>query len=159
MEIGAKHSLLERWVEANGGGLDEVAHAELVTEACKTRPHLCGSMLAYWEAQSPGAAGIAERQAALLRMRPFSAHVAPGRFDMLASFHRNDPSGPPLAPTDALRLTNVFADYYHHGIGFRRELLDAIWARCTDADDGECARQRKRAERRVGPIAAPPAPG
>ena len=55
-------------------------------------------------------------------------------------------------PADALAMTNTFANYYHHGLGFWREVLPVIWSRCEDGGSGDCVEQRKRAERRVGPI-------
>jgi spermidine synthase len=152
MKLGEERTLLGRWVQASGGKLGDVAYQQMVDEACKTRPRLCATLLAYWQTVSPNAPGIGEKQAALLGLTPFRAHVSPGRLGTLVSFFQDDASGPPLTPTEARQLSTVFADYYHHGLGFWRDVLPAIWGRCEDAKRGECARARKGVERRVGAI-------
>jgi len=159
MALGEQRSLLNRYITAAGGDLGDAADRQMVDEACKTRPTLCGTLLAFWQTVSPNAPGIADKQAELLRLRPFRMHVSPARLGMLVSFFQDDASGPALTPADARQLTNVFADYYFHGIGFARDLLSQIWERCTDGGSGECARERKLAEHRVGAIAPERATG
>jgi len=152
MDLGAERALLGRWVLSKNGELSDFEYTEMVDQACKTRPKLCATLMAFWQTVHPNAVGIAERQAALLRTPAFRAHLTPGRLGTLVSYFQNDASGPPLSPADALAMTNTFADYYYHGLGFWREVLPVIWSRCEDGDNGDCQKQRKRAERRVGPI-------
>ena len=153
MKLGEERTLLGRYVAAAGGNLGDEANRAMVDEVCKTRPHLCGTLLAYWQTVSPGAPGIAEKQTELLRLAPFRSHVAPSMLGTLVTFFQNDVEGPPLSPKEATQLTNIFADYYFHGLGFWRDVLPVIWGRCSDQGSGECQSDRKRVERRVGPIA------
>lgn len=159
MQVGAERSLLRRWLATKGDALGEPAYAEMVDRACTTRPRLCATLLAYWLTMIPETTGVAERQASLLRLAPFRPHVAATKISTLVTFFQNNGTGPPLAPSDALQLTDLFADYYHHGAAFWRDVLPVIWSRCDDGGSGECARQRRRAERRVGAIGAPPPAG
>jgi Spermine/spermidine synthase domain len=158
MALGEERALLGRYVTSKGGTLDEAAAASMVDEACKTRPHLCATLLAYWYTTNPKSKGAGQKQSELLALLPFRPHVAPARLGQLVTFFQDDPSGPILTPGEALQLTDTFADYYHHGLGFARDLLPGIWQRCRDDGAAQCAKFRKTAERRVGPIGAEPQP-
>jgi spermidine synthase len=152
MKLGEERALLGRWVASAHGKVDDVANRQMVDEACKTRPRLCATLLAYWETVSPNAPGIGEKQAELLAQAPFRTHVAPAKLGTLVSFFQGDATGSDLSPSEAEQLTDMFADYYYHGLGFWREVLPQIWDRCRDGGSGGCARARKSAERRVGAI-------
>jgi len=123
----------------------------MAEEACKTRPLLCATLLAYWQAMQPDSPAPGQKEAALMKLTPFRTHVSPGRLGTLIWFYQGDAADAELTPEQARSLTDTFADYYHHGAGFPRDMLRRIWARCRD-EGGGCETMRERAERRVGPI-------
>jgi hypothetical protein len=157
LALGEQRAMLGRWIQGLGRPLTDEENAQMVGEACKTRPRLCGTLMGYWQTVLPDSTARAEKQAELVRMRPFRDHVSPLRLATFVLFFQGEAIGPPLTAQDSAALTNIWADYYHHGLGFWREVLPQIWDRCQDKANGACKRAKRRVERRVGPI-APAAP-
>ena len=159
MALGDERSLFGRYVAARNLKLADDEYRSMVDEACKTRPTVCATLLAYWQTVRPNAPGVGAKQAELLTLAPFRPHVMPARLGTLVSFFQGDAVGGALSPTQAEQMTDLYADYYWHGMGFGRELLAQIWSHCEDKGSGACAQERKVAERRVGPIALRTAAG
>jgi hypothetical protein len=151
---GAERSLLRRFAATRGGRLDDVAHQQLVDEACKSRPDLCATLLAWWLAEVPDSQRRADKIAALRAHAVFRPHVGAAKLQSLASFYLRSADPSELEPTDAARYTDLFLDYYFHGAPFSRAALADIWQRCRGAGAG-CEVARRRAERRLGPLEAP----
>lgn len=152
-KIGGERSLLRRYAAARGGALDDDTHALITAEACKTRPVLCASLLAYWRAEVPESAARDAQLGALLQSGPFRRHVGPAKIETLASFYAAEPATDPIPPAEATRLTDLFAEYYFHGAPFPRRTLASFWTRCHGVGaTGGCDAARAHAERRVGSL-------
>ena len=150
--VGAERSLLQRYVAARGGALDDDTFAMITAEGCKTRPILCASLLAWWRAAIPESPARNEQHTALLQSQPFRRHVAPAKIETLASFYASDLATDPIPVGEATRLTDLFTEYYFHGAPFPRRTLVSFWERCEGAGPTGCEAARARAERSVGPL-------
>ncbi len=157
MALGAKNSLLQQYTRNAGGTLSDLVHRQLVDEACKTRPWICGTLVAQWfadQTESP------DREAViltLLKEPPFRRHLGPGVLHALIPFfHPDVETTEPIEAPEAARLSGLFSEYYFYGTPFSREALVAIWRRCRDGGGVTCRDARAVVERRVGPLGGAP---
>ena len=151
--IGAERSLLRRYAAALGGTLDDDTHAAITAEACKTRPNLCATLLAYWRARVPESPARDAQYTALLQGSPFRRLLGPAKIETLASFYADELAADPIPIAEATRLTDLFTEYFFHGAPFPRRTLASFWTRCRGLGaTGGCDAARAQAERRVGPL-------
>ncbi len=152
-KLAADRSLLTAFARSSGGPLSDAVYRQLADEACKTRPRVCATLLAWWLAELPESSSRDETIRALRQQPPFRPHVGPLQLRTLAGFFAPDlETTEPLAPEEAMRLSNLYIGYYFHGAAFSRDALAAIWRRCRDEGEQRCQPARARIERRAGPL-------
>ena len=76
--------------------------------------------------------------------------------DLLVPLFDGAPDAPPakVTPADALRASELYAEFYHHAVPFSREALAKLWRRC-EADPAQqqaCFTARLTAERTLGDL-------
>jgi hypothetical protein len=151
--VSAEHSLLQAYVRHAGGTLPDLAHRQMVEQACKTRPWICATLMAKWMGEIEDSPGREEILLALLAQAPFRRHLSGRTGQALMSFFRPDlETTETLDPKQAERLSDLFIEYYFHGAPFSFDTLTSIWRRCRDGGGLRCDPARARIERLVGPL-------
>ena len=151
--LAANRSLLVSFARRTGTPLPDAVHRQLTDEVCKTRPLVCATLLAQWLAEVPESPRRDETIRALLQQSPFRRHIGPLQLRTLAGFFDPDlATTDPLAPEEAMRLSNLYIEYYFHGAPFSRDALTSIWQRCRDDSEQRCQPARARIEHRIGPL-------
>ena len=157
ISIGRKSSLLQAYTRNAGGTLPDSAHRQLVVEACKSLPWLCGTLVAQWFAEYPESPGREEVIVEIAKQTPFRRHLSPAVLQSLIPFFHPDlETTDPVPVARAEKLSDLFFEYYFFGAPFQREALTSIWQHCEDGGDNACRRERARIERVVGPLGARP---
>jgi SAM-dependent methyltransferase len=151
--IGAEHSLLRAFSRHMGGSLPDAAHLEMLTEACKTRPWVCATLMARWSAEIETSPARDEVLMRLLTQVPFRRQLEAQTLQPLVSFFHPDlETTEAIDPREAERLSDLFIEYYFHGAPFSFDALTSIWRRCQDGGGMRCEPARARIERSVGPL-------
>jgi len=151
--VSAEHSLLRAFVRHSGGTLPDIAHRQMVAEACKTRPWICATLVAQWFAAIDESPGREKVILDLLQNPPFRRHLGPQKLQALTGFFQPDlETTEALGPKEAERLSDLFIEYYFHGAPFSFDALESIWRRCHDGGGLRCKPARAHVERLVGPL-------
>ncbi len=151
--IGAEHSLLRAYSRHVGGKLSDTVHHELLTEACKTRPWVCATLMARWLGEIETSPARDEVLMGLLTQVPFRRHLGAQTLQTLASFFHPDlETTEAIDPREAGRLSDLFIEYYFYGAPFSFDALTSIWRRCQDGGGMRCEPARARIEASVGPL-------
>ena len=151
--IGARHSLLRRLAERDGGAVSEPAQAAVVAETCTERPRECAALLADWEHRVPRSAAHDR----LWREGAVPARVdgkpVRERVDELLALHAAPGAEPTADPRRAaVGATHRFVRYFHHAAPFAHAALADHWDRCERSPElaARCGEQRAAAERLLG---------
>ena len=153
--IGAENSLLRRYVELSGGQLSDEAHRELVEQFCMQIPTLCATSIADWMREVPSSPTRDEMLMHLRQLPQTAPHLTDTKLRHLVGlFEGGAGSEGALGAEQAERLTNLYVEYYHHGMPFSREALALVWKECRQRQPGDpsCSRGLAAAEARVGPL-------
>jgi len=155
-EVGARNSLLRRFVGVQTGSLPEPVLRVAVRQAAKLQ--LAGeltTLLAYWRRADPASESLHEQLAEFRRDPTFGMLITDRSLAFLGRLF----GGQPLAHLEgrralvrATRITDLYITHYHHAAPFDRGVLRAAWADCLV--DG-CGEARREAEAVLGPIEVP----
>jgi spermidine synthase len=146
-EVGARHSLLARYLETFDGVELERALGTAARETCNAAQAVpCTTLLAHWMHEHPASRRLANARKALSG----AAHTA--KIDRVAELFAAAGDRPGTV-REVRERTRLYARYYHHAVPFDRGSLETAWARC--APTTECLEARRRAERKLGPLGSP----
>ncbi len=162
VEVAEQNSLLARLRARQGGILSETDYETWVGQVCGARAHTCASAFAKWQVDHPGSKRLASAIEQQRTQRPDASELDPKLLADLAILF-GAPGLPEGRISDeaARRYTSLFIDFQIPGTPFDRSVLEEIWRRCKDANQGiGCAEARRETEKRLGPLrkhaAAPP---
>ena len=155
-EIGRRNSLLARYTLAHGGALSEPERLGVVEEACRQGASQCAPLLARWIVEAPVSAARDDLRSRIALNRSLAHSVRLDTVDQLVPLFDGAPGAPPakVAPADALRASELYAELYHHAVPFSREALTKLWRRC-EADPKQqaaCFTARLTAEQTLGDL-------
>jgi spermidine synthase len=133
-QVGAEHSLLQRYARRFGGALPEARRRESVMEACRHRARQCTTLLAAWEREHGDTPALRRTReaAAATNFRRFGGSVdAATARELIGLFPAADGKPPEADSPEALaRDTSRFAAFYAHAAPFDPERLLRRWERC-----------------------------
>ncbi len=155
-EVGARNSLLRRYVGVQAGPLPEAVLEIAAEQVAKLQlPAEFATLLADWRRANPASEALNAQLAELRRDPSVGMLITDRRLAFLGRLF----GGQPLAHLEgrralirAKRLSGVYVEHYHHAAPFDRGVLRAIWADCRVAG---CEQARSEAEEQLGRIEAP----
>ena len=145
--VGAKNSLLTRYIDLKGGQLDDEERAAVITQSCRQSHPFCVTLTADWLREGPVSSQFdqAYGQAIdwLARNRPESDAASlieelAGLFDVDSAVTAS------TTPASAWKLTELFADFYYHVSPFDPTAIRTAWSNC-----GERNKTRERCMKEV----------
>jgi hypothetical protein len=149
--LGARNSLVQRYIAQRGNRLPAAVRERIVRETCTHQGAACVALLAQWTHQIPDSA-LRDRLVRALRRHPIISKKTPLELVEPLSRLYADPGTGPVSVEEAVRASELFARYYHHAAPFSYEALAAIWQRCASdpAQRERCLAARDQAERSLG---------
>ncbi|MBW2273045.1 MAG: hypothetical protein JRG96_07220 [Deltaproteobacteria bacterium] len=152
-EVGARNSLLGRFLRRPESRPWESVWPGLIANACLGRPSQCSILFARWADFAPNSAA---RREALKKYRS-DPRLAPGlRPDVLDSmqalFAGNSGEGGVVPYPRALATSELFARTYDHALPYPSNALDRLWSSCRDPKGGagQCEKRRQLVARLLG---------
>jgi len=146
-EIGARNSLLRRYIARIGGRLPDLLRERVFSEACRAHGPVCYTILAQWMNEDPASPAF-QRSAARWRQAvergkqiersgqrlfevPENLAVMSALFDHVEmSAEENATSF--LYLRTAKQASREFEKFYFHAAPFRADTLRTIWSRCGE---------------------------
>jgi spermidine synthase len=123
--IGARNSLLRRYI-AQRGGLSEDERYAVLEETCVYQMSLCATLLAKWGIDEPGSAGH-KRAIAAARASRFHAPFARIEIQSRIALLLGAQSGVEMKTRDQRRrIAKFYRRFYHHAVPFLPEILDRV---------------------------------
>jgi hypothetical protein len=137
-KVSVGNSLLRRYA---GGAerLPEEIFDFAAREMCRfKRARECASFIARWSVEYPDSALWRATLSTLRKKeRPSSPDLTTGRLASLRALYSGrfipgEDAAPPHV--EALRVTNLFLNYYNHAVPLDRRVIEEVWARCSGED-------------------------
>jgi spermidine synthase len=145
--VGARDSLLQRYLERFAGAVPAPIRARFTAEACRREVPECAALATAWYREAPGSPALAR----LLDSLPGGEAVPLVR--ELSWFLEAAPpaNAPRIGPRAALNATHRYLDYYAHSVPFEPARLLDFWERCgrTPEAVGGCAPGLRNAQQLV----------
>ncbi len=139
--VGARNSLLRRYLARFPGGAPDDVYAALAREACFFRVDRCSVVLAEWSLHHPASAALS-RALAKKKNELFGGPLPEGVVAQVAAVLAGAPQPDGESTLAQLRqATQAYLLYYDHGIAFDAAGLLDGWDHCT-GDQAQCERGR-----------------
>ncbi len=130
--VGARNSLLRRYIEHRGGLSDDERYAVL-EETCVYQMSLCATLIAKWGIDAPGSDGYRRAIDAARASRyhaPFARIEIQSRIALLLGAQ----NGVEMKTQDQrMRIAKFYRRFYHHAVPFLPEILDRVAGRRVEA--------------------------
>ena len=154
IDAGEQNSLMAALRARRGGALSEDDYVAWTEEICTVKARLCASVLSLWSFDHPDSVQRTEFLARERAERPHANELDPTLLADLAILRGASPLPDGRIPeADVQRFTRLYTDLHLPAAPFDRDVLQEIWRRCKDANNGvRCAELRRDAERRLGPL-------
>jgi spermidine synthase len=134
--IGAKNALLRRYRDFRGGSFSDEERASAIRQACRQSRGFGVTMVAAWMNESPTSAAFEQSHALAIdwiRANKPDEHDPEGLIEALGVlFASGRAKSPTTTPESAGRLTELYADFYHHAEPFDPAALTNAWSSCRE---------------------------
>src|SRR5690606_2642145 len=144
--IGARSSLLRRFLARHPGGAPDAVYADLAREACRYRLERCTVVLADWSLRHPGSPALAQAIARARAGPMFGGMLADGSIAGVRAVLAGAPPDGDDSIQRARDATQAYVTYYDHAFPFDAPALLARWDRCV-GPESECAQARAATRR------------
>ncbi len=133
-DVGARNSLLRRFMRLHGDRLTDAEWVKLLDGMQRIRPAGVTPLLAWWKTQAPDSPVQAEAARRLI-----GAGIVPARaFDALVFLFSDDAGTGPVPYERVAELGEQILQYYLPGVPFHRRTLFSALARCDDGGTRRC---------------------